>query len=315
MSNAERSELRDFTFDVRLAPAITITDEHVKTFAVYGLWNALRDFGVGQFESDRIINWYWRTAPTWTPKASQSEFNRYARERVSDYVGYTRRRVDAWGIIDRLFDDARQSTVTLAQVVNAVTFLTKTEPFPFDFVENRAEHNREAAIVDLTKRADSPKLLKVDATFLPLLKRLYPFERQDEAVIKTIPVGSTARELNLVMFVFWMLYPDSEKDERSTAVSFHNGDRLDWRASNVYSCWREGPQAKRFRDRFWRTPTEKVMPSGDIVLIDSPGKVTRVDDIGKLGEQWFAKPTPTAGMLNKARQDSYERVKAGNKFP
>ena len=291
--------------NVRLAPALQIANEHVKNFAVYGLWQALCDFGVGQFESDRIISWYWKTAPTWAPKASQSDFNRYARERVSDFVGYTRRRADAWSTIDRLFDAARQGTVTLAQVINAVTFLTKTEPFPFEFVENR-----DVAIVDLTKRLDSPKLLKVDAAFLPLLKTLYPFERVDDAVIKRIPVGSTERELNLVSLVFWMLYPDAERDERRAAVSFHNGDRLDWRSSNVYSCWREGPQAARFRNRFWSIPTEKVLPSGDIILVESLGsKITSVDDIDKLGEQWFAKPTATANARNQARQNAYERVK------
>jgi len=42
--------------------------------------NQLRDFGVGQFESDRIISWYWRTSPTWAPQSSQAAFNSYARE-------------------------------------------------------------------------------------------------------------------------------------------------------------------------------------------------------------------------------------------
>jgi hypothetical protein len=296
----------DVPYEIRFAPAIDIDNEHVKTFAVCGLWDALCDFGVGQFESDRVIKWYWKTAPTWAPQKSQAEFNRYARERVSDFVGYSRRRADAWGVIDRLFDDARQGQVSLEQVVGAIEFLCPTAEFPFPFIVNA-----ETTLIDLTKRADSPKILKVDTSFLPLLKRLYPWSREDDSLIKKIPIGSTERELNLVTLVFWMLYPDSEKDERDTAVSFHNGDRLDWRSSNVFSCWREGLLAKRYSDRFYNTPTEKRLPNGDVVLNDSPfSKVKSLDGIDKLGDLWFAKPTATAGILNKVRQDSYERAKA-----
>lgn len=305
--NANRPLLDTFdvgALDIRLAPAITITDEHVKTFAVYGLWQALCDFGVGQFESDRIIRWYYKTAPTWSPKPSQSAFNRYARERVSDYVGYTRRRADARGVIDRLFDRARWDRVTFDECIDAVTLLCPTQPFSFGVVENR-----KVSIVDLTKRADSPRLLKVDASFLPLLKRLYPFMRTGDTVIKHIPVGNVIRDLNLLTLAFWILYPDASRDEREAGYDFHGADCLDWTSANLYSFWREGPRAAKYQDHFYGVPTEKVMPSGDVTLTDQPGStVISTDDLrNATADPIFAKPTATANARNKARQDAYER--------
>ena len=57
--------------------------EFIGTFAIFRLSRALADFDCGQFEQERCISWYWRTAWTWTPQGSQEEFNirSSARER------------------------------------------------------------------------------------------------------------------------------------------------------------------------------------------------------------------------------------------
>jgi hypothetical protein len=74
-------------WNFREAPALTIDDEFIKTFAVFGLARAVDDFGCGPFEFDGVARWYWRTAPSWPKKATQLEFDRYARQRVADRVG------------------------------------------------------------------------------------------------------------------------------------------------------------------------------------------------------------------------------------
>lgn len=168
--------------DIRLAPAIDIKDEHVKHFAVFGLWNALCDFGVGQFESDRIIRWFWRTAPTWAPQSSQAAFNAYARERVSDYVGYTRRRADAWGVIDRLFDKARGDGVTFKECIDAVVFLCPTQPFPTE----RYRENGKHVLIDRIDEYFDSRLVGVDRSAYDAATPLQGLRRAANKALKAL---------------------------------------------------------------------------------------------------------------------------------
>jgi hypothetical protein len=301
------SEPTEELASVRLAPALDISDEHVKDFAVRNLWSTLKDFGCGQFEADGHIEWFWKAARLWSPKNTQRDFDRYARERISDRVGYSRRQADAWGVIDRLFDKARYDGVTCEEVIKAVTFIVPTQPFPFEVFEND-----KIAIVDVTKRSDRPKLLKIDASFLPILRTLYPWERGDDSIVKQIPIGTTTRELNLVTLPFMLLYPDASWDEREHGMDFHVSDRLDWTANNIYSFWREGPRAVQFQDRFWRTPTERVNRNGDTVLVDLPCEVVIADNLEglPLAEEKPAKPTATASILNAMSENAAEAAYA-----
>jgi hypothetical protein len=265
---------------------------HVKEFAVKGLWGALKDFGCGDFEADAQISWFWRVAPTWAPQKSQADFNRYARERISDHVGYSRRRTIAWGVIDRLYDKAREDGVSFEEVIDAIRFLCPTQPFPTELCQENGRH----VLIDLTKRDDSPKILKVDAEFWDVLQSLYPWERVENRIVKQIPVGSTTRGFDLRTLAFWRLYPDASREEREHGCEFHKPDPLDWSAENMYSKWREGPDFERYRDRFWGTPMEKRMLNGDMKIIG--GKVIPAFDDNLLSNETWAHSKPTAHVLN-----------------
>jgi hypothetical protein len=239
--------------NVWMAPALErICNEHVTTFAFNGLWDALYDFGCGAFEADEYVRWFWRTAPTWKPKNSQAEFNTFARERLSDKVGYTRRRNKAWGVIDNLFYEAEEKGITFEQILDALRFLCPTEPMPFP-----TEERGGVTFIDVTQREDAPKILKVDTDFARLVVELYPWRREGNQLLKTIPIGSTSREFDLKQLAFWNLYRDAEKPEREHAIDFHDGDPLNWLRTNLFSNWREGWRAESKRNRFWKDPTEK----------------------------------------------------------
>lgn len=226
---------------LRFSPALDCGDEFIKEFAIFGLLRTLEDFGVGPFEGARVAEWYWRVSRSWPRKQSQGEFNCYARARISDFVGYTRRRADAFHIVERLFDKARFMGTTLDEVIDAVTFLAKTEPLPAEMVFE----NGDVAIIDLTQRKDSPKLLKVDADFLPTLKRLYPFERVDDIVVKNIPVGETStRGFSLVKLAWWSQNTTTTLEEMDRAIAFRDGDRLNWTRGNLYSIWQARAEAR-----------------------------------------------------------------------
>jgi hypothetical protein len=280
--------------DVRFAPAIDLKNEHIRTFLVFGLSRALDDFKVGKFEGSPVIDWYWQTAPTWPEKESQAAFDKYARARVSDKVGYDRRRSNAWSVVDQLFDKARFSTVTFEEVIAAITFLAPTQEFPHPVIENR-----DFALIDLTKRSDSPKLLKVDASFLATLKILYPWTREDDTVVKKIPIGSTVRELNLLTLACWL--KDSKLDvNRMTAFKFENLDPLDWSGSNVslveQSDWGSN-------ERFWPTPKERTNLNGEIVLISPPSAVVIDDSVARATlDPVYARASATAGVLNRYKE-------------
>lgn len=220
---------------LRFAPAID-AEEFVKEFAVFGLARCLEDFGVGSFEGNGIAEWFWKTARSWPRKATQSEFNKYARARISDHVGFSRKRADACFVVNSLFDKARFQHVDLDQIVDAIVFLSKTEPIPSEKIIG----NGTTTLLDLTRRTDSPKVLKVGADFFPVLQRLYPFERVDDAVVKSLPVGDTStREFSLVKLAWWFQFPNTTKDEMDNAIRFVDGDRLNWTTGNLFSKWRE----------------------------------------------------------------------------
>ena len=277
--------------DVRLAPAIDVKNEHIRTFLVFGLSRALDDFKVGKFEGSPIIDWYWRTSPTWIEQPSQAAFDKYARARVSDKVGYDRRRSSAWSVVDQLFDKARFSTVTFSEVIAAITFLTPTQECPVGIIEND-----RFAVLDVTKRSDSPKLLKVDVEFLPVLKTLYPWNREDDKIIKTIPIGSTVRELNLLTLACWL--KDSRLDvNRMTAFRFENLDPLDWTGSNV-SLVEAGDWGSA--ERFWPTPRERTNLNGETVLISPPSAVVIDNSMARATlDPVYARASASAGVLNR----------------
>jgi hypothetical protein len=217
--------------------------EFIREFALNGLWKALTDFFCGPFEASRHIEFYWRRAESWRPFESQAAFNAYARERLADEVGYTRRRLEAHNVIARFFDKGDE--LKLDDVLDAVTFCSPTKPMPHAVYENLT-----TAIIDVTKRVGDDKFLKVEKDFLPTLIRLYPWERRDSSVIKIIPVGnSVTREFNLAILAFWFQHRNANRDEMREAVAFHSADRLDWTAKNLYSRWREGLLAERYAGR------------------------------------------------------------------
>lgn len=214
----------------RMTPPVV--RDYAKTFAIFGLAKTLDDFGIGSFEQTKVIEWFWRNSSQWHAQTSQEAFNKYARARISDFVGYSRRRQASFGIVDKLFDRAKFNEVTLPEVLDAVTFLTKTQAIPPGMVVE----NGDVTIVDLTLRADSPKLLKVDKDFFPSLERVFPFERIDDIVVKSIPIGETAsREFRLIELCWWSQNPTTTFDEMKNAIATRNGDRLDWRRANLFS--------------------------------------------------------------------------------
>jgi hypothetical protein len=127
---------------------------------------------------------------------------------------------------------------------NAYAFCSPTKLMPHAVFENLT-----TAIIDLTKRAGDDKFLKIEKDFLPTLIRLYPWGRRESRVIKVIPVGGTTREFDLSVLAFWFRHRNANRDEMASAMAFHSADRLDWTAKNLYSRWREGLLAEKFRDR------------------------------------------------------------------
>jgi hypothetical protein len=117
---------------------------------------------------------------------------------------------------------------------------------PFEVFENR---ENSKAIIDVTQRKGCDAFLKVDLDFLPVLTRLYPWQRIDSEIVKTIPVGTTTREFNLRTLAFWFKYKNARRDEMAEASAFHSADRLDWGSGNLYSRWREGLLAERYKNR------------------------------------------------------------------
>jgi hypothetical protein len=259
----QTDRLLDFAF--REAPLLSCSDEHIRTFAVFGLSTALAEFGVGNFEADAVIKWYWQQAPSWARRGSQEEFNRYARARVSDRVGYTRRKADASFAIDRLFDAAKDFGVTFDEIVDSISFLVKPTVMP-SVVENG-----DSALIDLTKRSDSPKILKVDATFLPTLRKLYPVEREDDVVLKRVPVGTIVREVPLRWLAFWHQHPQVGLAELKTAIETRSADSLDLRTSNLFSRWQADADRKAVVG-WWSGPPECEAAGGrTFILRESNG--------------------------------------------
>jgi hypothetical protein len=228
---------------------ITFDDQNpntpfIRTFLVNKIYPTLVDFDCGDFESSRFIEWFCETSRFWPEKKSQAEFDVYARERLSDKVGFTRRKQDAFNVIAKYFD--KGDDLTFEDIVAAVHFCAKREKVPHKIV-----HNADAVIVDLPRQPKQKKdrLLKVDATFWPTLEILYPWERLEDSIVKVIPVGSVIREFDVVKLAFWFKYRNANRDERDAALAFHNSDPLDWTGKNLYSRWREGRFAERYASR------------------------------------------------------------------
>jgi hypothetical protein len=213
--------------------------EHAENFVFGGLTKVLEDFGIGSFEAGQIIEWYLKACRLWAPQENQRAFNAYAKARIDDHLRYSRRRGDAWHIVDGLFYKARFNRLEFTEVIDALTFLVPTQPLPEGIVTEDGDVTR----VDLTLRADSPKVLRIDSTFLPTLKRLYPFRRVDDIVVKDIPIGATTnREFKMVYFAWWDAHPEYDIVERG--LGFSDGDRLNWTRGNLFDIAAEKRHAK-----------------------------------------------------------------------
>jgi hypothetical protein len=221
----------------------------IKDFAVRSLWRTLAEFQCGEFEAAKYVQFFWDQSRFWAPQASQAKFDAAARARLDDKIRYSRRRADAWHVIDQYFD--KQNLLTLDDVVAAVTFCSPTAPIPSE----RVFTNAGTVIVDMTKRKGMDRFLKVDTEFFPILERLYPFERRGDKVIKVVRVGSV-REFDLKVLAFWHKYRNALRAEMDRAVTFHSADTLDWTTANLYSRWREGGSAERFAARIDPQPED-----------------------------------------------------------
>jgi hypothetical protein len=220
-------------------PALTYPDAFVSNFAIFRLHFVLADFGVGQFEGETVIKWFWKTAGTWPNQPSQESFDRYARRRIADHVGYTRRYLDACSVVGRLYDKAHEDGVTFNEVMEAIEFLAKPEEIPVSSIFT----NGDRAILDLTKRTDFPKLIKVDTSFLPTMGKLWPVDivrvGRKDVVMKRVPVGSIVRDVPIRKLVFGEKHQSVGLLEMDEAIESRNGDPLDLRVANLYSAWEE----------------------------------------------------------------------------
>jgi hypothetical protein len=252
-------------WNFREAPALTIGHEFIRTFAICGLSKAVEDFGCGPFEFDGLARWYWQKAPTWPKKENQIEFDRYARQRVADRVGWARRYHESCSVIDRLYDRARSVGVEFSEVIDAIAFLSKPEAIS----ESKIQQNGETTLVDLTQRSDFPKLLKIDAAFLPVLRRLWPLDiirvGHNDIVSKRIPVGSIVRDFPIYKLVYWQKHPTVTRVELDESVESRNGDGLDLRAVNLVSAWAE--RAKIDAAGVPDEPSEGIGPGGRRFLL------------------------------------------------
>jgi hypothetical protein len=183
-----------------------------------------------------MVNWYWSNCKTWKA-TTYAEFVAVARKKLRDHLGYTQKYNEAASTVGRLFDKARFSSVEFDDVITAITFLAPTQPMP-----NEVFTNDRAAVVDVTLRESSPRILRVDADFLPTLRQLYPFRREGDQILKTIP---TAPVLDLNFLAFWRLYPDMTLRDFEYDRVFRNGDKLDWCATNMRSRRREKAELLR----------------------------------------------------------------------
>ena len=197
----------------------------IKEFLMRGIYRTLLDFDCGEYESSRFIQWFVEKSRFWAIQESQAAFNAYARERLSDRVGYTRRKLDAFHVIDQYFDKGYD--LTFDDVIAAVHFCA-----PQEAISHEVFYNEGSVIIDLPRqpRQKKDRLLKVDETFWPTLELIYPWQRVEDSIIKFVPVGTGVREFDVLQLAFWFRYRNAGKDERENAVSFHSADPLDWTA-------------------------------------------------------------------------------------
>jgi hypothetical protein len=226
------------TYDIRKARLLQPdVSKFAKDFLVAGLHNTLVEYGCGPYEVDAHIDWYWRESKCWKA-AAYPEFVALARKKLSDRVGYTRRRREAETTVAKLYDKAMYMPVEFDDVIAAINFLAPSQPMPNKFIENEGY-----SIVDVTLRESSPRVMRVERDFLPTLERLFPWRRDEDRIVKAIPTAP--RDLDLNVLAFWKLYPDSTPREIEHARLFRNGDRLDWTRGNLRSKWRDNAQRQK----------------------------------------------------------------------
>jgi hypothetical protein len=231
----------------------------IRTFLIGKMYPTLTEFECGDFESSRFIQWFCEASRFWPVKSSQAEFDAYARQRLKDKVGYSRRQQDAFNIIDRYFD--KGDLLTFDDIVAAVHFCAKQESCPHGVM-----YNGDTVIVDLPRQRKQKRdyMLKVDAVFWPTMEMLYPWQRIQDTVVKFVPVGATVREFDMVKLAFWFRYRNASRDERDNAMEFHSADYFDWTTANLYSRWREGLLAEKFANRVNPLPSDGgVVPTFD----------------------------------------------------
>jgi hypothetical protein len=254
----------------------------IRTFLIGRLYPTLTEFECGDFESSRFIQWFCEASRFWPARKSQAEFDAYARQRLKDKVGYSRRQQDAFNVIDRYFD--KGDLLAFDDIVAAVHFCAKPEVMP-----HAVYHNGDVALIDLPRQPRQKRdyVLKVDTTFLPTLERMYPWTRVDDTILKLVPVGATVREFDMVKLAFWFRYRNASRDERDNAMEFHSADCLDWTTANLYSRWREGLLAERFANRVNPVPVDAQ--SGLTTWVKTPPSTRTVDmepdDLEKIGRE------------------------------
>lgn len=233
---------------IRFPATVKGAHQFAQNFAFGGLLKVIEDFGIGNYEAGQVIEWFWKASRLWAPQASQAAFNSYARARIDDHVRYSRRRGDAFHLIDALFDKARFNQLNFSEVIDAIAFLAPTKPLP----EGRVTEVGDVTLIDLTLRKDSPKILRVDSAFFPTLKRLYPFRRVDDVILKDLPAGTTTtREFKLVYFAWWVAHPGMTYDITECGLGFSDDDSLNWTQGNLFDI-----AAERLRTRDAGVPGE-----------------------------------------------------------
>jgi hypothetical protein len=210
---------------------------------------------------ERILRWFNDKAIEWAPRCvSEKDFNAVSDQRVKDRVRYersTRNAALAEVVLSKLFVHYDR-TLQVDDILKAVGTLCPPQAFPFPTIVNNG-----SAIVQIESSRLHHTLLTVDAEFLPILETLYPFKVAKGNVTKVVPLQKGGNHsLDLAVVAFWWamrLHPAGAVclDELKKGVAFKNGDAFDWRATNVYSKWREGKDYAAHQQKADAVPTDK----------------------------------------------------------
>jgi hypothetical protein len=132
--------------------------------------------------------------------------------------------------------------------------------------------------------------------------------------VKSVPVGSVTRVLDLSVLAFWWKYRNPSQEEMDAAIAFHSKDRLDWTSGNLYSRWREGLMAEKYKNRVDPIPEPKSdikIPTFDSKSPPKKGdeEIVRPASLVVFGETnsgmvWDKKPSKSSLVL--PRLENYD---------